>query len=154
MSTKITIASVGRWRDCPERRLFDDYARRLAWPVVLREVEVKKSLPDAARMTREGDLLRQAVDGCDVCVALDERGKALTSRDIAKQFESWQMNGQGAVGFLIGGADGLDDVTRNAADARWSLGAMTWPHMLVRVLLAEQIYRASSILAGHPYHRG
>lgn len=151
---KIIIASVGRWRACPERELYDTYVRRLSWPVTLREVEVRKSLSPDARMAHEADLLLKAVSGCDVIIALDELGKPLASPAFARQFADWQLTGNGTAGFLVGGADGLDDVVRRKADVILSLGAMTWPHMLVRVMLIEQIYRASSILAGHPYHRG
>ena len=151
---KITIASIGRWRGGPERDLYDDYARRLAWPVDLHEREVKKSLPTEARIAQEGTLLLQATAGCDVLVALDERGKTITSRDFAGRFEHWQNDSRGSAAFVIGGADGLSDDVRKKADLVLSFGAMTWPHMLVRVMLIEQIYRASSILAGHPYHRG
>ena len=151
---KITIASVGRWRSGPARDLYDDYVRRLSWTVSLKEVEVKKSLPVDARIAQEGELLLQASDGCDVLVALDERGKNLTSRDLAARFEQWQVDSRSAAAFVIGGADGLSQDVRRRADLTLALGAMTWPHMLARVMLIEQIYRASSILAGHPYHRG
>jgi 23S rRNA (pseudouridine1915-N3)-methyltransferase len=150
---KITIASVGRWRAGPERDLYDAYARRLNWPVALKEVDVKKPLATDVRIAQEADLLRKAVAGCDVVIALDEGGKTLASRAFAQRFADWQLAGTAHAGFVIGGADGLDETARRQADLVLSLGAMTWPHMLVRVLLIEQIYRASSILAGHPYHR-
>jgi 23S rRNA (pseudouridine1915-N3)-methyltransferase len=150
---KITIASVGRWRTGPERDLYETYVKRLTWPLTLHEVEVKKSSATDVRKAQEADLLLNAVSGCDLIIALDETGKPLASRALAKQIADWQLAGNSSAGFLIGGADGLDKSVRRRADLVLSLGAMTWPHMLVRVMLIEQIYRASSILAGHPYHR-
>lgn len=97
--------------------------------------------------------LRRAVpDGSVVC-ALDERGRAMSSPDFAGALAGWRDQGRSGVAFLIGGADGLDDETRAGADAMLSFGAMVWPHMLARVMLTEQIYRAATILAGTPYHR-
>lgn len=151
---KIIIASVGRWRAGPERDLYESYARRLSWPVTLKEVVAKKTLTTDARITHEADLLRKALSGCDVVVALDEKGKSVSSDILAGRIEDWQLGGKSAVGFVVGGADGLDETIRRQADLVLSFGAMTWPHMLVRVMLIEQIYRAASILAGHPYHRG
>ena len=87
-------------------------------------------------------------------VALDERGRTETSDAFARRLAHWRDDGVRTVGFVIGGADGLDETVRKKADFVLSFGALTWPHMLVRAMLAEQIYRAQSILAGHPYHRG
>jgi 23S rRNA (pseudouridine1915-N3)-methyltransferase len=151
---KITIASVGRWRAGPERNLYDSYAKRLSWPVTLKEVVAKKTPAVEARMAQEADLLLKAVADCDIVAALDETGKSVPSDAFARQIEDWQLAGNSSIGFIIGGADGLDETVRRRADRVLSFGAMTWPHMLVRVLLIEQIYRAASILAGHPYHRG
>ena len=102
---------------------------------------------------REGEALLAAVpDGARI-VALDERGKSQTSEAFAKRLGIWRDDGVRAVAFLIGGADGLDESLRKRADMVVSFGALTWPHMLVRALLAEQLYRAHTILTGHPYHR-
>jgi 23S rRNA (pseudouridine1915-N3)-methyltransferase len=84
---------------------------------------------------------------------LDGRGKTFSSEALAKQISAWQQRGDGSVVFLVGGADGLAESVRERADLLLSLGTMTWPHMLVRVMLIEQLYRAQQILAGHPYHR-
>jgi 23S rRNA (pseudouridine1915-N3)-methyltransferase len=130
-------------------------------------VEEKRPLPSAALKKREGDLLLAALDagksgagksgagkaGRQIVVVLDERGRNLSSRDFAAQMGIWRDDGAAEIAFLIGGADGHDDGVRKRADLLLSLGALTWPHQLVRVLLAEQLYRAQQILAGHPYHR-
>jgi len=151
---RITIACVGRARAGPALALYQDYAGRLPWPVALREVEERKPRPVAERIAREAELLRQAVPARARLVALDETGKLLSSVDFAKRLGRWSDDGIADLAFLIGGADGLDPALRSAADLVLSLGPMTWPHLLVRGMLAEQLYRAASILAGHPYHRG
>ena len=107
---------------------------------------------DAVR--HEGELLLKAVPEGALVVALDAAGKTLTSAAFAKRLGAWRDGGVKDVAFLIGGADGLDGAVTGAADEVLSLGAMTWPHLLARAMLAEQIYRAQCILAGHPYHRG
>ncbi|MEM1080716.1 MAG: 23S rRNA (pseudouridine(1915)-N(3))-methyltransferase RlmH, partial [Pseudomonadota bacterium] len=102
--------------------------------------------------TIEAQQLAQRISNAVHVVALDSRGKAWSTAQLAQQLERWQMHGQ-PVHFLIGGANGLDDSILKLADQRWSLGPLTLPHMLVRVLLAEQLYRAWTITQGHPYHR-
>jgi 23S rRNA (pseudouridine1915-N3)-methyltransferase len=150
---ELIIAAVGRARNGPERALFEHYAGRLKWPLSLKEVEEKRPLPAAQRMEREGALLLACVPPGARIVALDERGKMLTSQDFADTLGGWRDQAVPAVALLIGGADGHAPAVRAAADLKLGLGAMTWPHMLVRGLLAEQLYRAQSILEGHPYHR-
>ncbi len=102
---------------------------------------------------QEASLLLGAVPEGATVVALDERGKAISSETLAKKIGAWQSQGQSNFAFLIGGADGLDDSVRDRADLLLPFGTVTWPHLLVRAMLAEQLYRAESILAGHPYHR-
>jgi 23S rRNA (pseudouridine1915-N3)-methyltransferase len=153
---RILIAAVGKAKAGPERALFDQYLRRLNWPVALQEVEERRALPAARRREREAELLLGALPrGGDrpVVVALDARGTTLTSEQFAGRLAEWQDRGVQVVAFLIGGADGLATAARDRADLLLSLGSMTWPHLLVRVLLAEQLYRAQSIIANHPYHR-
>lgn len=150
---RITIAAVGRLRDAVLRAPYDDYVGRLAWPVALKEVEEKRKLSGPERMASESRLLAEALPPKAVVVALDPRGKTLTSEDFAAQLGRWQDDGVADLGFVIGGADGLAPEWRRNARLVLSLGAMTWPHMLVRVMLAEQLFRAQSILNGHPYHR-
>jgi 23S rRNA (pseudouridine1915-N3)-methyltransferase len=150
---RIHIAAVGKARAGPARDLYDFYARRLTWPLALREVAAKKSLPAGQLPRAEADLLRAALPGRATVIALDERGHALDSPRFAARLEEWRAAGNGTVAFLIGGADGLDADLRADAAAQLSLGPMTWPHLLVRALLVEQLYRSQQILAGHPYHR-
>lgn len=150
---RLTIACVGRARAGPEVDLFNDYVGRLPWSVSLREVEERRKLPPAQRIEREARLLLDCVpDGARI-VALDERGRALTSAAFAKQLERWRQDGIRDLAFLVGGADGLDDTLRRRADLILALSAMTLPYLLVRPVLAEQLYRAYTILTGHPYHR-
>jgi len=147
------IAAVGKAKAGPERDLYDSYLARLSWRVELKEVEIKKEMAEAVRKTREGEALLAAMPAGARIVALDERGRAEASEAFAQRLGRWRDDGARTVGFIIGGADGLDEAVRKRADLVLSFGALTWPHMLVRAMLAEQVYRAQSILAGHPYHR-
>ena len=151
---RVVIVAVGRIRAGPERNLVENYAKRLAWPLEIVEVREKKRLSGDERSSHEASLLLDAVPDGAVVVALDEAGKAVTSERFAQRMERWRDEGRACVAFLIGGADGHGPAVTACADITLSLGAMTWPHQLVRVLLVEQLYRAGSILAGHPYHRG
>lgn len=155
---KLRLLAVGRaGTRRPEIALIEEYRQRLTWPFTIQEVEEKRPLPPAALKKREGELLLAALDnsrsGRQVAVVLDERGRNMASRDFAAKIGTWRDDGVGEIVFLIGGADGHDEAVRARADLLLSLGAMTWPHQLVRVMLAEQLYRAQQILAGHPYHR-
>lgn len=154
---RIHLCAVGRLRSGPKRTLIDDYVQRFdrtgralaLGPLTEHEVEDKKNLGMAA----EAELLARAVPTGAVLVTLDERGKQMTSPDFASLLARWRDEGRQDLAFVIGGADGIDLALRARADASLSFGAMVWPHMLVRVMLAEQLYRAASILAGLPYHR-
>jgi 23S rRNA (pseudouridine1915-N3)-methyltransferase len=150
---RLTIAAVGRARSGPLRDLFDDYAGRSAWPLSLCEVEARKGLAGAALKREESALLLAAVPAGAAVVALDERGRDLDSAGFARLLGRWRDEGRGDAAFLIGGADGHDEAVRDRADLLLSFGRLTWPHMLARAMLAEQIYRAQTILSGHPYHR-
>lgn len=150
---KLTIAAVGRAGRGPERDLYEHYAGRIRWPLTLREVEEKKKLPPSQLIAREGELLLDAVPAKSTLVALDRRGKVLDSEAFAGRLGSWRDNGAGDIAFLIGGADGHGEPLLKKAGLILSFGAMTWPHLLARAMLAEQIYRAQQLLAGHPYHR-
>ena len=149
---RITVCAVGRLKPGPERELIDRFAKRIAWPFDIREVEEKRKLSGTELRAREGELLQAACPDGAVRVVLDERGKALASTAFADRLGTWRDSGRD-VAFLIGGADGHAAEIRENADFLLSFGAATWPHMLVRVMLTEQIYRAQEILAGHPYHR-
>jgi 23S rRNA (pseudouridine1915-N3)-methyltransferase len=150
---RLWLAAIGRAKAGPERELYDQYAKRLSTPLTLWEGEEKRPLPVADRKLTEAKMLLAAVPPKAFIVALDERGRTLTSEAFAEKMGWWRDAGTGDLAFLIGGADGHDDMVRNRADFMLSLGSMTWPHLLVRTLIAEQLWRAQSILAGHPYHR-
>lgn len=150
---RLTIVAVGRARASPERDLYEHYAKRMVWPLKLVEVEEKKRLPPAELKEAEGRLLLAAVPARAAVWALDGRGKTLGSEALAEALGKRQDAGEADLALLIGGADGLADAVLQKAQLRLSLGAMTWPHMLVRGMLTEQLYRAQQILAGHPYHR-
>jgi 23S rRNA (pseudouridine1915-N3)-methyltransferase len=149
---RVTVCAVGRLKAGPERELIDRFSRRISWPFEIREVEERRRLPPAELTAREGELLEAACPAGAVRVVLDERGKPLGSGAFAERIGAWRDAGRD-VAFLIGGADGHADAVRTRADLLLSFGAATWPHMLVRVMLVEQVYRAQQILAGHPYHR-
>ena len=123
-----------------EAELVDRYLKRIAWPVKLTE------LPD------RGGRMPAPADGA-VTVLLDEKGEMLSSMELARQLEKWRDGGRREARFLIGAADGFSDAERDAADLRLAFGRATWPHLLARAMLAEQLFRATSILANHPYHR-
>ncbi len=154
---RLTLCAVGRLRAGPERDLIDDYAARFdragrplgLGPLRETEIESRKVSGPAA----ENDALSRAIPAGDVLVALDERGRTLSSPDLANRLAGWRDEGRPGVAFVIGGADGLARDLRHRADLALSFGPMVWPHMLARVMLAEQLYRAASILSGSPYHR-
>lgn len=150
---KITIAAIGRAARGPERELYEHYAGRIRWPLVLRELEEKRKLPAPQLMQREGELLLDAAPAGATLVMLDRRGKVLDSEAFAARLGSWRDNSVSDVAFLIGGADGHTEAMLKKASLVLTFGAMTWPHLLARGMLAEQIYRAQQLLAGHPYHR-
>jgi 23S rRNA (pseudouridine1915-N3)-methyltransferase len=137
---KLLIAAIGKAKAGPEQQLYLDYVKRLPWKLELRECKDEAGLLAACK-------------GYDRIVALDESGKTLSSEEFAGQIQNWQQQGNSSFAFIIGAADGLSDEVRGAAHMSWSLGRVTWPHMLVRGLLAEQLYRTYSIIANHPYHR-
>jgi 23S rRNA (pseudouridine1915-N3)-methyltransferase len=147
---RIVIAAIGRSRKGPEQQILDTYVKRLPWTVTVRDFTEPGG---ADRQVREGERLLKAVPPGATVVALDERGETLDSVGFAERLKRWRDAGVGDVAFLIGGADGHGPALLDRADMRLSLGPMTWPHLMVRGMLAEQLYRASTILAGHPYHR-
>ncbi len=154
---RVHLCAVGRLRAGPERDLIADYVQRFdrtgrplgLGPGSEHEVEDKKN----AGMGAEAELLARAVPAGAVLVTLDERGKLISSPEFAAQLARWRDAGRQDVAFVIGGADGIDPALRAKADFSISFGAMVWPHMLVRVMLAEQLYRAANILSGGPYPR-
>ena len=149
---RLHIIAVGRLKSGPHKDLERHYAGRLNWPLELREVEERRKLPPLELRESEGALLLAALPREALIVALDGRGKELSSGSFAERLAAWAGQTQD-LAFLIGGADGLADAVRRKAQFVLSLGAMTWPHFLARGMLLEQLYRAQQILAGHPYHR-
>lgn len=150
---RITIAAVGRWKRDATRDLFETYRSRCRWDIDLKEVVARSATAPAAVQAEEAALLRGALPARSSMVALDARGKAYDSEGFASFLGARRDEGVRNLCFLIGGADGLTSDLAGRADVLLSMGPMTWPHMLVRVMLAEQIYRAQCILDGHPYHR-
>ena len=158
---RMTLVAVGRARAGPrgqaQSRLFGEYSERLSsgpWgPLKLREVEERRAVPASERPAREAALIRAALPAGAYGIFLDQRGRSLSSEDFARHLQGLADAGRPEVAFVIGGAEGLDPSLRAEADLLLSLGPMTWPHLLVRVLLAEQLFRAQAILGGHPYHR-
>ena len=154
---RVQICAVGRLRAGPEKTLIDDYLNRFdktgrglsLGPVSVLEVDDRKG----GGMVGEAALLRRALPAGAVICALDERGIVETSPKFASRIEGWRDAGRSDLAFIIGGADGIDPSLRAQADHLLSFGKMVWPHMMVRVMLAEQLYRAASILSGGPYHR-
>lgn len=151
---KITIAAVGRLKRSALEGVFNDYITRLRWTVSVHEIEAAKAPgADARREKEEGKLERLIPEG-SMLVALDAGGKDLSSEALADLMERWQLERHPHATFVIGGPDGLAAGLVDRADLVLAFGRATWPHLLVRVMLAEQLYRAASIRAGHPYHRG
>ncbi|MFZ2008136.1 MAG: 23S rRNA (pseudouridine(1915)-N(3))-methyltransferase RlmH [Stellaceae bacterium] len=150
---RVVILAIGRQRRGALGDLQSLYLGRLNPPPAIVELEEKRKLPPAQLQAREAELILAALPAGARLVALDERGQAWTSRVLADRLAAWRDHGTTTLAFAIGGADGLDRGVIERADAVLSLGAMTWPHLLVRGMLLEQLYRAQQILAGHPYHR-
>jgi 23S rRNA (pseudouridine1915-N3)-methyltransferase len=150
---RIIMAAVGRLRSGPTQALFDAYRSRLVWPLEVREVQERRPSPAHERKVAEGSLLLQVLRESGPLIAMDERGDDITSHEFAEQLAAWRDHGERTCAFAIGGADGLDERVRQRATRALRFGRQTWPHLLVRVMLAEQLYRAQQILAGHPYHR-
>ena len=154
---RLHVCAVGRLRAGPERDLINDYTTRFdrtgrplgLGPLTEHEVEDRKG----GGMTTEADLLARAVPAGALLAVLDERGRVISSPEFADHLAKWRDDGQQDVAFVIGGADGIASALRDRADFALSFGHMVWPHLLVRVMLAEQLYRAATILGGGPYHR-
>lgn len=149
---KIDVIAVGKNKKGPWFDLQQDYSSRLRWPTQIFEVESKHTDAKSAQ-EHEQKLITEKLDENSYKIVLDERGKELRSIDFAAMLQKIRDNGHEKISFLIGGADGFIPATRDKADFLLSFGAPTWPHIMVRVMLLEQIYRAQQIIAGHPYHR-
>ncbi|MDY6407788.1 MAG: 23S rRNA (pseudouridine(1915)-N(3))-methyltransferase RlmH [Pseudomonadota bacterium] len=151
---KIIISAIGKLnKKSPEQAIIDDYIAKTRWPITVYESVEKKAVNGSELQVAEGELLMKTVPTGFKVVALDERGEVPSSRAFAEKLGRWRDSGTPGVAFLIGGADGHAESVRKRADYLLSFGRMTLPHFLARVVLAEQIYRAKTILDGHPYHR-
>ena len=158
---RLQVIAVGRLKDGPERALaaryaerFEEVSRRLGFrSLTINEIGESRAADAAARIAAEAGEIGALIPHPSVVIALDQRGKTLASEDLAKQLGRWRDDGAAAAVFLIGGPDGLSPDLRRTAGLTLAFGAATWPHQMVRVMLLEQLYRAATILAGHPYHR-
>lgn len=149
---KLNIIAVGKGRAGPETALVKQWLDRLPQGGGLTEIESK--LPEGPKRTEDESMKSlRAVPAGAALVALDPRGRDCSSEQLAALIGAWRDEGRGAACFAIGGANGHSDQLRQQADRVIAFGSATWPHMLFRAMLAEQLYRATSILAGHPYHR-
>ena len=159
---RIIVAAVGRLKQGPETELAERYAKRATQTgrnLGLRDVEIieireSRAAEAGKRMLEESIALATVIPQGAAVVLLDSRGDNLDSASIAAQFSKWRANDKSAVVFMIGGADGLAPSLRERANLAIAFGSATWPHQLVRIMLLEQLYRAVTILTGHPYHRG
>ena len=158
---KIVVVSVGRLKQGPERELaeryaarFSDIGRKLGFQgLEIREIPESRARDAASRIKEEANAIKALVPARSILVAMDERGDSLDSARFAHQLGRWRDDQVAGTVFVIGGADGLSPELRRMAKLSLAFGRATWPHQMVRVLLLEQIYRAATILAGHPYHR-
>lgn len=144
---KVTIAAIGKCKkNSPERMLIEEYIKRSSWTLVIKEA-------DNSTQQDEARFLQAAIPHGAKVIVLDERGENMKSTELAAKVANWQLNGCSELCFLIGGADGHLQSTRDKADLLLSFGKLTFPHMLMRAVLSEQIYRMQTIISGHPYHR-
>ncbi len=150
---RILLITIGRDRRGPTADLVETYCKRCTWPIERIDIPPKNQGEPERRRRDETAKIRQSLPANAAMVVLDERGKDLSSRAFADHIERFRDDGRAALAFVIGGADGLDPALIEAADLRLAFGRAVWPHRLVKVMLAEQLYRASTILSGHPYHR-
>lgn len=152
---KITIISIGKFENSAHRVTFETYLKRMKWSIELKEFELKNANNMNVLQVKEGEakLIAKAIKSGSVVIALDEKGKQFSSQNFAKLITDFSLQGDSHLTFIIGGANGLSKEILNLANLKISLSLMTFPHLMVRTILMEQLYRAQSIIAGHPYHR-
>jgi len=158
---KLLLVAVGRLKAGPERELVARYAERCVASgrnigfssFEMREIDESRARRPEDRKAEEARAIESLLPAQAKIICLDERGRALSSEDFARKLGDWRDSGAGCCALVIGGPDGLDPSSREKADLALAFGAMTWPHQIVRALAAEQIFRAMTILSGHPYHR-
>ncbi|MEB3702605.1 23S rRNA (pseudouridine(1915)-N(3))-methyltransferase RlmH [Candidatus Bealeia paramacronuclearis] len=149
----ITLIVLGKLKSGPFKAAIDEYQKRLSWSLTLIEIDARSKLQGEALKAYEAQEILKCIPAASFVISLDERGENLSSPEFATLFSDIQNHHQGRVTCIIGGADGLDAGVRKLSQKTISMGKLTWPHMLARVMLFEQIYRAQQILKGHPYHR-
>ena len=151
---QISVFAVGRKMPAWVRQASSDYTKRMPrrWQFEWREFAQAQGDSSEVNMSKEADIILAAIPEKAHVIALDNRGHSWTTEQVSEQLERWQALGKSLV-FLIGGADGLHERCRDRANQQWSLSPLVFPHPLVRVVLAEQLYRAQSLLDNHPYHR-
>lgn len=152
---KITIISIGKFENSPHIKVFEHYLKRMKWDIELKELDLKNTNNLSVEKIKEGEgkLIAKAIKSGSLTIALDEKGKEFTSVNFAKLLADFSLRGNSHLTFVIGGANGLSAEILAMAQLKISLGLMTFPHLMVRAILLEQLYRAQSIIAGHPYHR-
>ena len=158
---RVVVIAIGRLKQGPERELadryrerFDDTGRKLGFRgLEIHEIPESRARDSASRIAEEADAITAAIGEKSVLVALDERGESIDSATFARHLGRWRDQSVANTIFVIGGADGLSPDLRRKAKLSIAFGSATWPHQMVRVMLLEQVYRAATILAGHPYHR-
>jgi len=149
---KFNIIAIGKMKLSPELDIVKKYIKRCNTPIKIIEIETKKTSLENQIKKFEADLILSKISNNDILIALDETGETFSSKKFSEQIKSFTVNGQN-IYFVIGGAFGLDESVKQRADIIISFGAMTFPHMLVRVMLCEQLYRVRTIIDNHPYHK-
>jgi 23S rRNA (pseudouridine1915-N3)-methyltransferase len=158
---RVVVTTIGRLKQGPERELadryrerFDDIGRKLGFHgLQIHEIAESRARDAASRIAEEAGAIAATIPEKSVLVALDERGENIDSTVFSRHLGNWRDQGNGSTIFMIGGADGLSPELRRKAKLCIAFGSATWPHQMVRIMLLEQLYRAATILAGHPYHR-
>lgn len=149
---RMTIVAAGRLKSGPEHELCQRYLKRTNWQITLKEIEEKQVTSPNQRKKKEAEKLLHAIPSSSYIIALDEHGKTMTSQEWASMLSELEIS-HSQIAFVIGGADGIDETLLKKAQRKVSFGKNTWPHMMVRAMLLEQLYRAHTILTNHPYHR-
>lgn len=151
---KINIIAIGKFKkNCPNQELFLDYLKRTKWSVKLVEIESKISGSVEEIKKKEGELIIKNIVPNSKIILMDERGENIGSKEFAVKISNWQNQSISNLCFIIGGANGVSEEVKKTADLVLSFGKMTFPHMMIRSMLAEQIYRAFLIINNHPYHK-
>lgn len=152
---KISIISIGKFENSPHKQVFETYLKRSKWKIELKELELKNAHNLSIEKIKEGEgaLILKALKPSSKLIVLDEEGKQFDSISFSKILADFAVRGDSDLSFVIGGSDGLSNEVLQKSAMKISLGKMTFPHLMVRAILVEQLYRAQTIINGHPYHR-